>query len=167
MTLNRSKPFTGVAQRLARRAHNPEVVCSIHTAGIVHFARFTETRGHSSRDPKHEHNLHRGGAAAARQAHNLQDTGSRPVPGIITLRQLYRSCHPFTGMAQRQRAGLITPRSLDQNQFPVSYTLRVLQKRVVIAHATLNMSTTTPRRCSSAEERLKPRLRSLRPAMVR
>ena len=28
-------PFTGVAQRLARRAHNPEVVCSIHTAGII------------------------------------------------------------------------------------------------------------------------------------
>jgi hypothetical protein len=65
---------TGVAQRLARRAHNPEVVCSIHTAGMLQFARFTEPGRHSSRDVKQEQTLHRGGAEAARQAHNLQVT---------------------------------------------------------------------------------------------
>ena len=31
---------TGVAQRLARRAHNPEVVCSNHTAGIISIRSF-------------------------------------------------------------------------------------------------------------------------------
>ena len=39
----------------------------------------------------------------------------------------------FTGMAQRQRAGLITPRSLDQNQFPVFYNSFALKKRTVNA----------------------------------
>ena len=62
---------------------------------LLQFVRFTEANRHSSRDVKQEQTLHRGGTAAARKAHNLEDTGSRPVPGIITLRQLYRSCHPF------------------------------------------------------------------------
>jgi len=122
---------------------------------------------------------------------------------------------PFTGMAQGKRAGLITPRSLVRTQFPVFYNSPALQKLVVIAHATKNMSThlLTPLaqlaerqahnlevggskppggilhfarfietrghsssdlkhehqccRCSSAEERLKPDLRHIRPAMVR
>ncbi len=43
-------------------------------------------------------------------------------------------------MAQGKRAGLITPRSLDRNGLPVSNSSPALQKRVVIAQATLNLS---------------------------
>ena len=53
-------------------------------------------------------------------------------------------------MAQRQRAGLITLRSQDRNLLPVSFTLRVLQKRVVKL-ATLNEHIPTPvaqRKCA-------------------
>jgi hypothetical protein len=37
----------------------------------------------------------------------------------------------FTGMAQGQRAGLITPRSLDRNGLPVSITSPALKKLAV------------------------------------
>ena len=43
-------------------------------------------------------------------------------------------------MAQGKRAGLITPRSLDRNGLPVSNSSPALQKWVVIAQATLNLS---------------------------
>jgi hypothetical protein len=39
----------------------------------------------------------------------------------------------FTGMAQRQRAGLITPRSPDRNGLPVLSYSCVLQKHIVNA----------------------------------
>ena len=64
--------ITGVAQRLARGAHNSEVTRSKRVAGIFQFASFTEAGRHSSSDVKHE---------------------------------------PFTGVAQRKRAGLIIPRT--------------------------------------------------------
>jgi len=72
--------FIGVAQRLARAAHNREVTGSKPVAGIIQFASFKEADRHSSRDVKHEYT---------------------------------------TGVAQRERAGLITPRSLVQTQSPV------------------------------------------------
>ena len=31
----------------------------------------------------------------------------------------YKNIYSITGMAQRQRAGLITPRTLDRNELPV------------------------------------------------
>ena len=40
-------------------------------------------------------------------------------------RQAGRKTEPFTGMAQRERAGLITPRSQDQNLLPVFITHRI------------------------------------------
>ena len=73
--------------------------------------------------------LHRHGAEAAREAHNLEDTGSKPVAGISHSRVYQnppRCIHTqqhFTGMAQRERAGLITPRSLVRIQFPVYYII--------------------------------------------
>ena len=65
----------------------------------------------------------------ARGAHNSEVTGSKPVAGISS----YRVHHSVwtiprqprhiedksTGMAQGQRAGLITPRSQDRNLLPV------------------------------------------------
>jgi len=73
--------------------------------------------------------IHRRGAEAARAAHNCKDIRSKRIVGILHS-QVYKnlprcqySTH-FTGMAQRQRAGLITPRSLDQNQLPVFYIRR-------------------------------------------
>ena len=60
----------------------------------------------------------------------LVATGSKPVGGVLlfssfteALRHSSRdekhSTTTFTGVAQRQRAGLITPRSLDRNELPV------------------------------------------------
>ena len=69
---------------------------------------------------------HRRGAEAARGAHNSEVARSKRVSGIIQFAGLQEPTtlsiqqpNLFTGMAQRQRAGLITPRSLDQNQLPV------------------------------------------------
>ena len=57
-----------------------------------------------------------------------EDVGSKPTAGNISIWLLYRSSTScidiytfFTGMAQRQRAGLITPRSLDRNGLPVLF----------------------------------------------
>ena len=76
--------FTGVAQRLARRAHNPEVVCSNHTAGILQFGGFPEATS-LLLQTLNTGSLYRDGAAAARGADNPEVTGSKPVPGIFTL----------------------------------------------------------------------------------
>ena len=45
-------PFTGMAQRQARGAHNSEVTRSKRVAGIFQFTSFTEAGRHSSRDVK-------------------------------------------------------------------------------------------------------------------
>jgi hypothetical protein len=65
----------------------------------------------------------------ARGAHNSEVTGSKPVAGIlvhIEFIALYGQLQDnddiedkSTGMAQGQRAGLITPRSQDRNLLPV------------------------------------------------
>ena len=44
---------TGVAQRLARTAHNREVTRSKRVAGIIQFASFTEAGRHMLSDVKH------------------------------------------------------------------------------------------------------------------
>ena len=55
----------------------------ITSSVLLHFARFTETNRHSSRDVKHEQTLYRDGAGEARGADNPEVTGSKPVPGIL------------------------------------------------------------------------------------
>ena len=45
--------------------------------------------------------------------------------------------HNFTGMAQRQRAGLITPRSLDRNGLPV-FIIRSFQNCQAVTTATFH-----------------------------
>ena len=79
--------FTGMAQRLARGAHNSEVTRSKRVAGIFQFA----------------------------------------VSRTATL----STQQQITGVAQRERAGLITPRSLVQTQPPVFIICQLLQKLVV------------------------------------
>ena len=74
--------FTGVAQRLARRAHNPEVVCSNHTAGILQFGGFPEATS-LLLQTLNTGSLYRDGAAAARRTHNPEVTRSRRVAGIL------------------------------------------------------------------------------------
>ncbi len=152
-----------MAQRLARGAHNSEVRCSNHLAGIHHSCGLSElhpaviTAPHfhrlSSSEERSAHNrevtgstpvggihhscslselhpavitaphFHRRGAEAARRAHNPEVTGSKPVAGIFQFAGLQESAplssqHIYPGMAQRQRAGLITLRSLDRNGLP-------------------------------------------------
>jgi hypothetical protein len=58
---------------------------------------------------------------------------------LVTLNKAHKL---FTGMAQRQRAGLITPRSLDRNGLPVFSYSCALQKRIVNALVTLNLCNT-------------------------
>ena len=60
---------------LARRAHNPEVVCSNHTAGIhlIHIGSFRllyQKQLVNASDVNQATTIHRGGAEAARRAHN-------------------------------------------------------------------------------------------------
>ena len=61
--------------------YRSKVVRSKLTINAIQFASFTETGGHSSRDHKHEH-FNRGGAGAARGAHNSEVTRSKRVVGI-------------------------------------------------------------------------------------
>ena len=99
------QPFTPLAQRKSVQAHNLVVVRSKRTGGTTY----------------------RDGAEGARGAHNSEVVGSNPTSGIISIRQLYRrwpSCWKLnaafvTGVAQGQRARLITARSHDRNVSPV------------------------------------------------
>ncbi len=59
-------------------AYNPEVVGSKPTAGNSHFTCFKET----SRYRTNNILFYRGGAGAARWAHNSEDIGSKPISGI-------------------------------------------------------------------------------------
>ena len=101
------QPFTPLAQRQSIQAHNLEVVRSKRTGGTTY----------------------RDGAEGARGAHNSEVVGSNPTSGIISIRLVYRirpsswtlNAAFVTGMAQRKRAGLITPRSLVRNQLPVLF----------------------------------------------
>jgi hypothetical protein len=120
-------------------AHNGEDVGSKPTTGIIQFTSFTEAGRHSSSDAKHEQTLHRHGAGAARGAHNSEVTGSKPVAGIylhIAMVHQGTGANPNTAVAQGQRAGLITPRSLDRNGSAVLSNSSALEKQSVIAQAT-------------------------------
>ena len=71
-----------------RQAHNLEVVGSKPTGGILQFVRFKEAHRHMLIDVKHSNKtLYRGGAGAARGAHNPEVTRSRRVSGIISLKK--------------------------------------------------------------------------------
>ncbi len=73
--------------------------------------------------------LHRGSAGAARGAHNLEVVGSRPTAGISTFVGFSETDghsssdlkheQLVAGMAQRQRARLITSRTQDRSLLPV------------------------------------------------
>ena len=91
-----------MAQRQARGAHNSEDLGSKPSAGILVLSKLIAWFGHF---------LNRHGAEAARGAHNSEDLGSKPSVGILVLAKLIAWCRQaFTGVAHRQRAGLITLR---------------------------------------------------------
>ncbi len=115
-------------------------------------------------------------------AHNGEDVRSKLTAGIYytspALQKLvviaqatsklehYIHCKP--AWRSGQRAGLITPRSLDRNELPVSHPLVVLQKLLVTSHQCIKaLEQTTPIPCSSAAERLKHRPLSTKHANVR
>ena len=81
------------------------------------------------------HTFHRYGAEAARKAHNLEDTGSKPVAGIYHS-QVYKNPPPlslqqhFTGMAQWLARGAHNPEVIGSNPISGIYHLPVLQKLV-------------------------------------
>ena len=68
------------------------------------------------------HTVRRHGAAVARGIHNPEGTRSKRVAGIYHhIAMVHQGTGAtLTGMAQRQRAGLITPRTPDRNGLPVS-----------------------------------------------
>ena len=85
----------------------------------------------------------RHGAEVARGAHNSEVTRSKRVAGIFQfagLQNLPRCLHstPLTGVAQRERAGLITPRS------GVRITSPVFSIRSFTETATLSIQQHTP-----------------------
>ena len=100
-----------MAQRLARGAHNSEVTRSKRVAGIFITSHWCIEAL--------EQLYYRDGAEEAREAHNLEDVGSRPTSGIFHLGSFKEAAPAVTtanqsfttGMAQRERAGLITPRT--------------------------------------------------------
>ena len=104
---------------VARGAHNSEVTRSKRVAGILQFSSFTETtrcntvtlkplswRAAYRRKPQ-------------RQSHVRNFDGYLFLIKRQALDRYQRVV--LTGMAQRQRAGLITLRSLDRNGLPVFF----------------------------------------------
>ena len=111
------QPLNRYGAAAARRAHNPEVTGSKPVVGIQPITSHRCIKAL-------EQPLNRHGAEEARGAHNSEVTRSKRVAGIITIQLLCRSStrlhmDTLTGMAQRKREGLITPRSLDRNGLPV------------------------------------------------
>ena len=109
-----------MAQRLARVAHNHEVTRSKRVVGILQFSSFTEAirRNTATFKPLSWRAAYR--RIIPRQSH------VRTFDGYLFLikRQALdrdRRVVP-TGMAQRKRAGLITPRTYDRNILPVFFT---------------------------------------------
>ncbi len=87
-------PFHPLSSEAERRTHNPEVGGSKPPGGIFQFVCFTETD---------------------RLDADVKRISSNWTLNVVTLY--------FTGMAQGQRAGLITPRSLDRNGLPVFFII--------------------------------------------
>ena len=119
------KPITGVAQGKRARLITLRTLVRTQPPVSLHFGRFKEATKHNTT----QHNtLNRCGAEGARRAHNPEVRCSNHLVGIITLCAFYRNAwsswtlnaaKPVTGVAQRKRAGLITPRSQDQSLSPV------------------------------------------------
>ena len=131
---------TGMAQRLARGAHNSEVTRSKRVAGIYHTSHRCIKALEHLRNPL--------SSEAERRTHNPEVGGSKPPGGIhFTSCSLQKHITPLheevfselrsltsswtlngacvTGVAQRQRAWLITTRTYDRNVSPVSITHRI------------------------------------------
>ena len=85
----------------------------------------------------HTQKLHRGGAEAARGAHNPEVTGSKPVPGIYHLSDLSESAtlYPHTAKLHRTGAeearGTHNPEDLGSSPSSGIYHSPSLQKLVV------------------------------------
>ena len=92
-------PFHPLSSAAERRTHNPEVGGSKPPGGILQFVCFTETD---------------------RLDADVKRISSNWTLNVVTLY--------FTGMAQRKRAGLITPRSHDRNVLPVFSSLHPVFK---------------------------------------
>ena len=125
-----TSPFTGVAQTGERGAHNSEVTRSKRVSGIyLHIAMVHQGTGatcirYGAEDA-------RGVMAAAEEP---EDVGSKLTAGFFQFASFTEAGRhsssdvkhePFTGVAQRKRAGLITPRSLVRAQSPVSTICRL------------------------------------------
>jgi len=123
---------------VARGAHNSEVTGSKPVAGIYHSQLYQKLqRCH------HSTLFHRRGAEVARAAHNCKDIRSKRIAGIFQFADLQESAplslqQPLTGMAQRERAGLITPRSLVRIQLPVFIIRSFIRSCNAVTTATLH-----------------------------
>ena len=123
---------------VARGAHNSEVTGSKPVAGIYHSQIYKNL-------PRCHHStlFHRRGAEVARAAHNCKDIRSKRIAGIFQFADLQESAplslqQPLTGMAQRERAGLITPRSLVRIQLPVFIIRSFIRSCNAVTTATLH-----------------------------
>ena len=108
--------FTGMAQWLARGAHNSEVTRSKRVAGIFHTShRCIKALEHliASAHQGTGAPYHRLSLTEERRAHNPEVTGSTPVGGILRIRVLYRSAHPLHD--EGRQAGRKTEHSQSRN----------------------------------------------------
>ena len=101
----------------ARGAHNSEVTRSKRVVGILQFSSFTETtrRNTAAFKPPSRRAAYR--RIIPRHSHVRKFDGYLFLIKRQALDRYQRVV--LTGMAQRKRAGLITPRSLDRNGLPV------------------------------------------------
>ena len=95
--------------------------------------------GHSSRDPKHERQTNRVTGVAQKEARGAHNSEVTPIEAGLRYISSHRngasrhwSNKPLTGMAQRERAGLITPRAQDQNLLPV-FSIRSFTEAVTLS----------------------------------
>ena len=78
------------------------------------------------------------------------DRVSNVIRSVLMMLYCSLSCNThYTAVAQRQRAGLITPRSLDRNGLPVFSYSCALQKRIVNASDFKQASKHTIHRCGA------------------
>ena len=107
---NRAQCFTGVAQRLARGAHNPEVRCSNHLAGISHLSALQKpmVMAHGTINMSALLSLTPLAQRKERQAHNLEDVRSKRTGGILTgvAQRLARGAHNSEVRCSNHLAGI-------------------------------------------------------------
>ena len=125
-------PYRGGAEE-ARGTHNPEVIGSNPISGTYFLCRFYRNWSSFAKRRKTQQICIRCGADGKRAEGNaiaLPRSLVRFQPPV-KLSSWTLNAATFTGVAQRKSAGLITPRSQDQNLSPVLHPLPVLQKLVV------------------------------------